>query len=54
MAAWLLLLAGGAATLTGCGNGTGVFTHPATNNVITITGTSGALTHSTTVTLIIN
>ena len=54
LAAVLLLLiggAGGVATLTGCGSKTGFFASPQTTYNVTITGTSGVLTHSTTVTL---
>jgi hypothetical protein len=39
------------ATLTGCGSSTGFFASAPQTYNITITGTSGALTHSTTVTL---
>ena len=54
LAAVLLLLVGGAvsiASLTGCGSTTGFFASPQQTYNVTITGTSGALTHSTTVTL---
>ena len=54
LAALLLLLAGGVASmaaLTGCGSSTGFFASPQQTYNVTITGTSGALTHSTTVTL---
>jgi hypothetical protein len=54
LAAVLLLVlagAGAAATLTGCGSTTGFFASPQTTYNVTITGTSGALSHATTVTL---
>jgi hypothetical protein len=49
----LLLLAGVAATagLTGCGYSSGFFGQAQHTYTVTVTGTSGALTHSTTVTL---
>ncbi|HXB61570.1 MAG TPA: Ig-like domain repeat protein [Acidobacteriaceae bacterium] len=52
----LLLVAGSAAVvgLSGCGGGTsGFFTQPVSSSTVTVTGTSGTLTHSTTVTLTI-
>ena len=54
LAALLLLVVAGAAgltALTGCGSTTGFFASPPQTYNVTITGTSGALTHSTTVTL---
>jgi hypothetical protein len=50
----VLLLAGGFASmamLTGCGSSNGGGSQAAKSYTVTITGTSGALTHSTTVTL---
>ncbi|MGA2413286.1 MAG: hypothetical protein ABSF59_02500 [Candidatus Sulfotelmatobacter sp.] len=46
----LVGLALGIGSLSGCGAG-GLFSQPQTTYTITVTGTSGALTHSTTVTL---
>jgi sugar lactone lactonase YvrE/23S rRNA pseudoU1915 N3-methylase RlmH len=46
------LLSLGIVGITGCGAG-GLFGQPQTSYTITVTGTSGALTHSTTVTLIV-
>jgi hypothetical protein len=54
IAAMLLLLiasAGAVAGLTGCGSSTGFFGQTQQTYNVTITGTSGALSHSTTVTL---
>ena len=50
----LTLLAGGLAALTGlsgCGSTSGFFGQQAESYTVTITATSGALSHSTTVTL---
>jgi hypothetical protein len=49
----MLLLIGLGATvgLTGCGYSTGFFGQTQQTYTLTVTGTSGALTHSTTVTL---
>jgi hypothetical protein len=47
----LLLSAGVLTTLTGCGYSTGFFAQPAQSYTVTVTGTAGALSHSTTVTL---
>jgi hypothetical protein len=47
---WVLLLGALGVSLSGCGNDTG-FAIPQTTSTITVTGTSGALVHSTTVTL---
>jgi len=49
----LLLLAGAGALagLTGCGVSEGIFAQPQQSYTVTVTGTSGALSHSTTVTL---
>lgn len=54
MTALLLLLMAGAAGiagLTGCGSSTGYFAQPQQTYNVIVTATSGALTHSTTVTL---
>jgi hypothetical protein len=49
----LLLFAGAGAMagLTGCGVGEGIFAQPQQSYTVTVTGTSGALSHSTNVTL---
>ena len=50
----LLLLGAGlaaAAGLSGCGSSSGFFGQPQTTYTVTVTGSSGALSHSTTVTL---
>jgi hypothetical protein len=49
----LVLLAGlaGAAGLTGCSNGKGYFSQAPQNYTITVTATSGAISHTTSVTL---
>jgi hypothetical protein len=57
MLALVLALAGLAAAVgvSGCGNqASGYFGHGVTNYTITVTGTSGSLTHSTSVTLTVN
>ena len=54
LVALFLLIMGGAAsvaTLTGCGSTAGFFASPQQTYNVTITGTSGALSHSTTVNL---
>ncbi len=51
LAILLLAAAGGVATLTGCGSSSGFFGQPPQTYTITVTGTSGALVHSTTVSL---
>ena len=54
MAALLLLLVAGAASmagLTGCGSSTGYFDQPQQTYTVTVTATSGTLTHSTPITL---
>jgi len=54
MAALLLLLVAGAASmagLTGCGSSTGYFDQPRQTYTVTVTATSGTLTHSTPITL---
>jgi hypothetical protein len=54
LTAVLLILLGGAAgmaALTGCGAGAGFFAQPQQTYTVTVTGTSGALQHSTTFTL---
>ncbi len=52
MVAFTLLSIGAALGLTGCGVG-GLFGHPPSTYTITVTGTSGSLSHSTTVNLTI-
>jgi hypothetical protein len=47
----VLLLLGGMAGLNGCGTSSGFFGQPAQRYTITVTGSSGTLTHSTTVIL---
>ena len=49
----LLLIASGAALvgMTGCGVKTGFFAHPQQTYTLTVTGASGALSHSASVTL---
>lgn len=47
MACALVAFAG----ITGCGSNAGFFAHPSQNYTVTITGTAGALSHSTTVQL---
>jgi large repetitive protein len=47
----LIAAAAGTAGLTGCGAGTGFFAQPQQTYKVTVTATSGALTHSTTATL---
>jgi sugar lactone lactonase YvrE len=47
----LLAAAGGMAALSGCGSASGFFGQPQQTYTITVTGTSGALVHSTTVSL---
>jgi formate hydrogenlyase subunit 3/multisubunit Na+/H+ antiporter MnhD subunit len=42
----LLLLAVGAVTVTGCGASNGFFGQPVANYTITVTATSGNITHS--------
>ncbi len=49
--ALLLLIGLGAAALTGCGYSSGFFGQAQQTYTVTVTGTSGALVHSTTVTL---
>ena len=51
LAVLLLAAAGALAGLTGCGVGEGIFAQPQQSYTVTVTGTSGALSHSTTVTL---
>ena len=51
LALLLLAAAGALAGLTGCGVGEGIFAQPQQSYTVTVTGTSGALSHSTTVTL---
>ena len=46
-----LILLGGMAALTGCGSTNGFLGQPARSYTITVTGTSGSLSHSTTVVL---
>jgi hypothetical protein len=52
MAVLVLLMAGlGAISLIGCGSGNGFLGQQQNSYTVTVTGTSGALTHSTTVEL---